>query len=120
MIQARKLTPGLSSYSTTEQDTGVTWVDGKKIYKKTLSIGGGLTKPNKTVAHGISNMDICVECEAFSVANNVYRRFPYANTSLSVLGYVMAEVDRTNVSIYTAEDRPTWHVFATLYYTKTS
>ena len=34
VIQARKLVPGLSSYSTTERDTGITWVNGKPIYRK--------------------------------------------------------------------------------------
>lgn len=46
------------NYSTTETDTGLTWVDGKKIYRKviewalTASSAGEQTK-----AHGISNLD---------------------------------------------------------------
>lgn len=120
MIQARKLSPGLNSYSTSEQDTGLTWIDDTKIYKKTFSIGGGIPKPSKAIPHGISNFGGCVECEAFSVANGVYRRFPYVNTSNAELGYVMAEVDSTAIHIYSGQDRPNWHVFATIYYTKNS
>ena len=35
------------SYSTSEQDTGIKWIDGKKIYQKTLT--GTVTEENNTI-----------------------------------------------------------------------
>ena len=45
-------------YSTTEQDTGLKWIDGKTVYQKTVSIG---TLPNTNqanVPHLISNIEV--------------------------------------------------------------
>ena len=39
---------GNISYSTTEQDTGMTWIDGKKIYQKTLSFTMPTTSADAT------------------------------------------------------------------------
>lgn len=44
----------LTTYSTTETDTGMTWIDGKEIYRKVLEFNNvptGITQEN----HGISN-----------------------------------------------------------------
>lgn len=44
------------NYSTDEQDTGLTWIDGSKIYEKTVvleSVSAGLSQ---TIAHGITGI----------------------------------------------------------------
>lgn len=38
VIQPNGASGGGINYSTTEQDTGLTWIDGKKIYQKTYSL----------------------------------------------------------------------------------
>lgn len=50
------------NYSTDEQDTGLTWVDGKPVYQKTISGTMNPTSPT-TIAHGISNFDELVSME---------------------------------------------------------
>ena len=43
------------NYSTTEQDTGLKWVDGKEIYQITLDIDSASSGDN-SINHGISNV----------------------------------------------------------------
>jgi hypothetical protein len=45
----------LQNYSLAEQDTGILWHDGKKIYKKTINFGALPNAAAKNVAHGITN-----------------------------------------------------------------
>lgn len=45
---------GLPDYSTSEQDTGRDWHDGKDIYVKTIDCGTMPNNTNKNVAHGIT------------------------------------------------------------------
>ena len=49
------------SYSLDEQLTGGTWIDGKPIYRKTISCGALPNTTSKTVAHGITNIDWIVD-----------------------------------------------------------
>lgn len=44
---------GSGNYSTTEKDTGFTWIDGKTIYTKTVPCGTLPNNTSKLVAHGI-------------------------------------------------------------------
>lgn len=49
------------NYSTTEQKTGSTWIDGKHIYKKTFSFTTSGSNTSTPVQHGISNLDAVVD-----------------------------------------------------------
>lgn len=49
------------NYSTTEQKTGGTWIDGKPIYKKTFSFTTNGSSASTAVQHGISNLDVIVD-----------------------------------------------------------
>lgn len=52
-------------YSTTEQDTGTKWIDGKTIYQKTIYNAGGTSLPAAaTFDHGIENLARVVSCDA--------------------------------------------------------
>lgn len=51
----------LSNYSTSEVDTGATWVDGGKIYKKTITFT--VTANYQTIAHGIADFAALVKAE---------------------------------------------------------
>lgn len=119
MIQARKLTPGLSSYSTSEQDTGITWIDGKKIYKKTINFGSLPNNASKSVNTGISNMDTFITYEGVSTNGTTVFVLP----SLRPFGATL-EIgiwfNKTEVTIEAGSDRTGFSAYVTLYYTKTS
>lgn len=55
---------GSINYSTTEQDTGVKWINGETIYQKTVYSAGGTTG-EITISHGISNLAHCIYAEGW-------------------------------------------------------
>lgn len=104
-------------YSETEQDTGLKWVDGKTIYQKTINFGT-LTN-NKTVAHGISNLDNVINF--FGVAKN-----PDTGDTIQLVynessDKVETVVSTTNVITYVAGNFSafTW-CYITIQYTKSA
>ena len=54
-----------NSYSTTETLTGGTWIDGKPIYKKTLTATNKGTSSSFTFDQTILNVDIIIKAEGF-------------------------------------------------------
>lgn len=110
----------INDYSTSEVDTGCTWIDGKHIYKKTIDFGTLPNASSKAVSHGISNLDTVIKCEAFSKdSNNIQRPIPYTHIG-SGLGGIVLDVKNSIVQIFTDSDRSTFYTYVTLYYTKTS
>lgn len=59
------------NYSTTEELTGGTWIDGNPIYKKTFQFS--VTGTNTTVNHGISNLLDFVSAEGMWKTGGVYQ-----------------------------------------------
>lgn len=110
-----------SSYSTTEYKTGGTWIDGKPIYKKTVSIGYLPSAAGfKNVAHGITNVDKFIKIEGFYTnGTNTFESnttAPGSNNNRAVRTYV----DLTNVNVEVGQDRSDFSGYITLYYTKTT
>lgn len=105
------------SYSTTEQKTPFTWIDGKPIYRKTVKTGTMPNNTRKQVAHGISNLGFIVSMSGSAYGNNTYLPIPYADTtSASSLGLYASTTDlilftSANMSYLTTS-------YVTLYYTK--
>ena len=56
------------SYSLDEQDTGQTWIDGKKIYQRTVDCGGvfGWGAGIYTAAHKIAHLLFLVDARGTS------------------------------------------------------
>lgn len=110
---------GGRDYSTTEQDTGLTWVDDTTlIYQKTIDLGTLPNGANHTVAHGISNFDRLVHSRGF--AKNISQQIPlpYGGDGISELGVF---VDNTNVILVIGTGNfSTYTGYITLWYTKTS
>lgn len=107
------------SYSTTEQQTPFTWINGKPVYKKTVDTGALPNNASKQIQHGISNLDIVVSLSGFAKGGTTQITLPYVDTNAnaSVGAYVSGEY----VRIFTSSNRSdftTSHV--TLYYTKTT
>lgn len=111
--------PGLD-YSTSEVDTGTTWVDGKTIYKKTVDFGALPNATTKTVAHGISNLYrvIKYECIAYNSGSS-------SNTPVPLVSAVgnnsTIDINATNIVMSAGVDRSAFdECYVTLYYTKSS
>ena len=119
VIQARNLVPAIGDYSTSEQDTGFTWIDGKHIYKKTVNFGALPNATAKAVNTNISNMDYLISFEA--VATNGVTLFIIPslrplNASLEIGIWF----SKTQVTIETGSNRADFNAYITLYYTKAS
>lgn len=109
-------------YSTSEVNTGTTWIDGSAIYKKTINFG---TLPNnamKDVAHGISNLGWIVKMEGISKRSTDGTFFPIPFSSKNgVANCIEITVGATNIEISTGMDRTNMtDCYITLYYTKSN
>ena len=110
-------TLNFGNYSTTEQDTGFKWIDGKAIYKRTVNFG---TLPNntyKSVNHGITSIDRFVTIDTI-----VSDTSGSTHTLNSAFGHTAAResifVTKTLIGIDTTADRSTFSAYVTMWYTK--
>lgn len=110
---------GAGGYSTEEAITNSTWVDGKTIYKKTISFGALPNATTKTVAHGISGISHIIDMKAVAWnSSGTTIVLPYAHPQ-SVQYQVSWHVDNTNINIITGDDKSGYSsCYVTLYYTK--
>ena len=110
-------TLNVMNYSTSEQDTGMKWVDGRKIYRKTISMGGG-SNVDKRVNHGIANLRRVVrfEGQGWDGAVSIPIQFT-SSTNSSVQIYVSST--QVCLTCNFARDNLS-EIYVTLYYTKTN
>ena len=107
-------TLNFGNYSTSEVDTGFTWIDGKKIYKKTLNFGALPNNTVKAVAHGVTGMTWLIDIEGSSYDGAARIAIPYATTSP-----VWAYGDQTNITVATTSNRTNFSTtYITIKYTK--
>lgn len=111
-------------YSTSEVNTGTTWIDGSAIYKKTINFG---TLPNasmKTVAHGISNLSEIIKIEGiFKSSGGYFSPIPQnftGNSSMFSGACMTMRADNTNIYYYSSNDSTGDTAYITLYYTKSA
>jgi hypothetical protein len=110
-------------YSTTEQDTGLKWIDGKTIYQKTINFGTLPNNNSKAVAHGISNLDYVVDYNGvFKNPNDTSNTFIKINhTSISSASYqAESYINLTSIILWCATNRSGYSGYFTILYTKTS
>ncbi len=113
----------LPNYSTTEQDTGIRWIDGKTIYQKTIYFAGGTSGGQYNIPHGVSNLDKVIYLEGFytdSSGDNPHMLLPRIATD----GYHIGINSITNTYIIMTfntvwGDRLT-DIYVTIKYTKSS
>ena len=107
------------SYSLSEVNTGMTWVDGKSIYKKTLRYNSTAIANNTSINHNIANMDRVVKIEAHIDDNGYHIQIPStANGSANDLGI---RANTTNIQFVGNDSwgaSATRYIYVTLYYTK--
>lgn len=111
-------------YSTSEQDTGQKWVDGKAIYQKTVSTGVMPNTTSKGIAHGITGYTNFISITGWTTNGSIWTPLPYVG-NLSPLGVVVVSnnvllaVSGADILIQTASDRSSYTTsYVTLRYTK--
>ena len=108
-------------YSTTEQDTGCKWIDGKKIYKKAISLGTLPNATTKSVAHNISHLNLPVKIEGFAYypsPTNVFVPLPFVGASMAAS--ISLRIEKSDVVVSCGADRSGALGYAVLWYTKTT
>jgi len=107
------------NYSTSERDTGYTWIDGSTIYKKTINFGALPSNAEKSVPHDISNLRRVIKVEGYAYNNDVFFPLPFPWTNASSCVGIL--VGFTNINISAGSDRSGFtETYVTIYYTKTS
>lgn len=112
-----------SEYSTNEHVIG-TWIDGKPLYRKSVSFNNVAVSKNVTLAHGISNADKIIHKKGVFIVDDgttfESRDYPLVSYSGAMLGFL---ANKTNI-VFAGDD--SWsananrsHIF-TLEYTKTT
>ena len=110
------------NYSTEEVDTGFTWLDGRKIYKKTVNF---TSLPNSVAAfypHGITNFLQLVRLEgvAYRASDGIFFWLPSPHNPRTVTGTAInVVVDKDTIDIAAGTDRSDLTAHITLWYTKT-
>lgn len=105
------------NYSTTEQKTGGTWIDGKPIYRKVVDCGALPNNTTKNVAHNIENIGWVVKYIGVASNGSEWLHLPASFTSSSV----GLSVNSTNVILLTYSNRTSYtSTFVTIEYTKTT
>lgn len=110
-----------NDYSTTEINTGQTWIDGKPIYRKIVEVKNLAIKDGTTYAHGIANVKeiLPMSCGRMLYGNNTpFYTYPLVAHS----GAILASTFNTTNIVWVGND--SWgkshtHIFV-IYYTKTT
>lgn len=107
-------------YSTAETNTGVTWVDGSVIYKKTIAIDTFPTQGSiLSIQHGISDLSWIIEfdCTIKNPQDNIFYPLPLSTGSSFIALDISSSVVRIS-SNRSGFDNSTGYL--TIYYTKSS
>lgn len=116
-------------YSTSEQDTGCKWIDGKKIYRKTYVVSLPSSGSSMSVNHGISNLSSYIKSEGVAVfSNGMTTRFLpcfYIGSDGSFSNQYYCSIyggatDKQNFTLNFGSAYLDGTAYVTLYYTKTT
>lgn len=109
---------GINTYSTDEVNTGMTWIDGKTIYRKIVDAGSSSGSGFSTVAHNIANIDTLCEYDAYMYDSSSIYKLPWWN-SFSEGNFYKVYVDKTNIQKHCNNN---WGFSSRviIYYTKTT
>lgn len=109
------------NYSTSEVNTGATWIDGKPIYKKTVNFGQLPNATSKRVNPSISNLERIVDIRAMARGQGINTPLPYASAS-GAANQIEMFLDSTGEIMIAAGDDKSFYseCYVTLWYTKTT
>lgn len=107
-------------YSTTEQVVGC-WTDGRPLYQKTIDFGALPNATNKSVAHGISNINYITSIKgtAYNSSSPMWLDLSLPHPEQLILAITVI-ADKTNITVIAKSDRRTLSALITLQYTKTT
>ena len=93
-----------------------TWVDGKPIYRKVVSVGAGPNSTTKNTAHSTSALGTVTEIRGVMDNGTTQMPVPWGNGTNST----GIEATDTNVSIVTDWNASAYTTYAIMEYTKTT
>ena len=106
------------SYSTEEQDTGLTWIDGKKIYQLTVDCGAGPINTTKDVPHGIDNIDTIINMYGVGISSSNTGPIPLVMPNGT--GQIRLAINANDVKLISNSDTSgVINIYVTMQYTKT-
>jgi hypothetical protein len=112
---------GLSlDFSTSEQATNRTWIGGETIYQKTINFGPLPNTSAKAVNHGITGLGriIRVNAVAWDSAANQHLVLPFATTTGVTTFQIQMNVNSSQITITTGNNRTAYSAYVTLWYLK--
>lgn len=104
-------------YTTTEEDTGRRWIDGRTIYRKTIEWGA---MPNATMVNKTGqfpNNATIINIEAIAMSSTAAHNMPYIYDAIVDTVFV-GNTATGQLCVSTITDRSTWNAYITLYYCK--
>lgn len=117
MLKQASLTP-VANLSTSEQDTGRKWIDGRPIYKKTIALPPPAGTGVQSFAHGITGLDLVLDGFGYVVlADASHIPLPRISTDPTTLALYFYNWDATNLSLYVGTSYTTTSAVASGYYT---
>lgn len=111
--------PIILDYSTSEVNTGVKWIDGSAIYKKTIYVNSLPNNTTMNIAHGISNLNGVVKLEGVINTAGTYRTLPFVSKN-ALADAIEISCDSTNIIITTGGNWSSSSAYVIVYYTKSS
>ena len=109
-------------FSTSEQDTGLLWIDGRHVYQKTINFGTLPNNSTKSVAHGISNLDYVLYYQGIAKnTNSLFVPLPYVNSPNPTTYNIEFYITSTDLVIVTKADRTPYSTcYVTMLYVKST
>lgn len=110
----------LQTYSTSEVNTGKTWIDGKPIYRKVINCGSLPNATSKTINHNIQNIEHSY-IYGTAIRSSDKREFPLPYAAASAGSEIQLDLTNTAIQITTSVDRSAFdQTYVIIEYTKTT
>lgn len=108
----------VGNYSSSEVATSYKWVDGKTIYKKTISIGSLPNNNTKNVAHGITGLQTVVSMFGAAISSGLTFPIPSARSNNPQIASIGLWIMPTEVVVEAGDNRTSYIGYVTIFYTK--
>lgn len=122
VLAEREVATGEGNYSLTEVDTGLKWIDGKTIYKKTINFGQLPNATGKAVSSIITGITKIIDFKMIADAvNGSVLPIPYASGGSltdNIRLNLTLTTNEVGVSVFTYIDRTSYSAYITIYYVK--
>ncbi len=105
------------SFTTTEVDTGKTWIDGKKIYRKTVSQAAAGGETSLSIATGLSGLSsYWISSPSFLASGATRFPLPYINGATT--HSMSVSMTSESAVFVTSDNIPAGTLYVTIEYTK--